>query len=296
MKKKILILGGTGFLGFNIIKKLIKFNYDITSMSTKKSTLNEFKKVKYIYCDIRNLKKLKKKLKNNFDFLINLSGNIDHSNKKMVKDVHYLGVKNLIECINTKKLKLFIQVGTSLEYGKAPSPHKENLICKPVSYYGKYKNLSSELVKNNFDNYIILRPYQIYGANQKTDRLIPSVIVDCLRGKKFSCSDGTQLRDFLHIDDFTDLIIKIIKNKNIKSDVYNVGMGKPYKVKTVINLIRSIIGKGKPLFGKKRMRKDEIMKLYPNISKLKKNLNWKPKIGLIKGIKKTIKSYESSII
>ena len=291
MKKKILIAGGTGFLGFNVIKKLLKHKYEITSISSNKKSLNKLKKVKYIFCDISNYKNLKRKIKNNYDYLINFSGNIDHSNKNKVRRVHYLGVKNLVKCIDIKKLKLFVQIGSSLEYGRSSSPHKETLFCKPVSYYGKSKHISSNFIKKKIKKFIILRPYQIYGPNQKTDRLIPSVIVNCIKNREFSCTGGKQLRDFLHVNDFTELILKVLKKKNIKSGIYNVGMGKPYKVKFVIDLIKSLTGKGKPLFGKKKMRKDEIMKLYPDIRKVKKIFDWKPKIGIKKGIQHTIKSY-----
>ena len=291
MKKKILIAGGTGFLGFNVIKKLLKYKFEITSISSNKKSYNKHKKVNYIFCDISNYNKLRKKIKNNYDYLINFSGNIDHSNKNIVKKVHYLGLINLVKCIDIKKLKLFVQIGSSLEYGKSPSPHKESLFCKPVSYYGKSKNLSSKFIRKKIKKFIILRPYQIYGPGQKTDRLIPSVIENCIKNREFNCTEGQQLRDFLHVNDFTKLILKILKKKEIKYGIYNVGTGKPYKVKFIINLIKSLTGKGKPLFGKKKMRKNEIMKLYPDIRKVKKTFNWKPKVEIKKGIQKTIKSY-----
>ena len=80
-------------------------------------------------------------------------------------------------------------------------------------------------------NFIILRPYQVYGPYQKYDRLIPMVIKSCLKNKKFPCTEGNQERDFLYVDDFTDLIIKILRKKNFKNRIFNVGYGKPIKVK-----------------------------------------------------------------
>ena len=141
---------------------------------------------------------------------------------------------------------------------------------------------------------MILRPYQIYGPYQKFDRLIPQVIKNCLDNKNFDCTEGSQLRDFLYVDDFINLFKKNFKKKKIESGIYNVGSGKPIKVKDVVNKINLIIGKGKPNFGKIKMRKDEISSLYPNINKLKKKLKWAPKTNFNLGIKKTIKFYKNA--
>ena len=77
----------------------------------------------------------------------------------------------------------------------------------------------------------------------------------------------------MYVDDFINLILKIIQKTNINSGIYNVGYGKPEKVNFVIKKINNLIQKGHPNFGKIKMRKDEIMCLYPNINKVKKNLN-----------------------
>lgn len=187
---------------------------------------------------------------------------------------------------------MFIQIGSSLEYGKIKSPHKENFKCKPISYYGKAKYLATQYLKKNTNKYIILRPYQIYGPNQKKDRLIPITIDSCLKNKSFGCTDGSQFRDFLFVDDFSDLILKILKSKKIFSGIYNIGSGKPYQIKNLINLIQKKIKKGKPIFGKLKMRKEEMVFTYPNIKKIKKFYKWKPKININNGLNKTIKFYE----
>ena len=126
---------------------------------------------------------------------------------------------------------------------------------------------------------------------QKKDRLVPIVIDGCLRNKEIPCSDGLQFRDFLFIDDFVELIKKILKKNNNINGIYNVGFGKPNKVKDIINLIQKKIKKGKPIFGRIPMRNEEIKFTYPNISKIKKNYNWRPKIKINEGLKKTINFY-----
>ena len=296
MKDKVLVVGGTGFIGYHLLKKLPKKKYSLYSLSKKKpKKKNCLKNIKYLYCDITKFKDLKKKINYQYDHIINLSGYVDHSKKKENINCHFHGCKNLVSLFKRKKIKTFIQVGSSLEYGNQSSPQSENKRCKPRGSYGLSKLKASEFLKivgkkYNFP-YIILRPYQIYGPKQKNNRLIPQTIEACLKDKKFNCSPGLQKRDFLYVDDFVELIKKILKQKKIRKEIFNVGSGKPISVKFIIQMIQSSIGLGKPQFGKIPMRKDEINSLYPSIKKIKKKLSWLPKKKLKAGIKKTIQSY-----
>ena len=248
------------------------------------------KNIKYIYLNINKIKK-NPKFELDFDYIINLAGNINHKNKFQTYKAHYSGVKNLLKIINLKKLKLFIQIGSSLEYGKIKSPHKENFKCKPISHYGRAKYLATKYIQKNIKKYLILRPYQIYGPHQKKDRLIPIIIDGCLKNKSFRCSDGSQFRDFLFVDDFSDLILKILKSKKTFNGIYNIGTGNPLKVKDIINLIQKKIRKGKPLFGKLNMRKEEMIYTFPNIKKIQNSYKWKPKTNINLNLNKTIKFY-----
>jgi len=191
---------------------------------------------------------------------------------------------------------MFIQIGSSMEYGKKISPQKESLTPSPISHYGKAKLLATNFAlnvykKNDFPIFVI-RPYQVYGPNQDDNRLIPFVIKQSLKDNNFPCSNGNQFRDFLYISDFVNCIRLFLKNKVHSGQVFNIGYGKPLKVKHVIKKINSKIKFGKPHFGKINLRKEEQKFIYPNIDKIKKILSWKPKIKFDNGINKTIKFYK----
>ena len=295
-QKNILIIGGTGFIGYHLASKAIKKGWHVTSISTKKPKKKRFlRKVEYIYCDISNKKKLNKKIKKNYHYVVNLGGYVDHSNKKKTYASHYLGCKNLTEIFLKKKLSAFVQIGSSIEYGATKSPQSETNRCDPKSIYGKAKLLSSRHLINLFKRRkfpsTVLRLYQVYGPKQDLNRFIPVIISGCIKNKKFPCSDGIQYRDFTHVSDVVSAIFQSLKNKKARGEILNIGSGNPKKIRNIIIYIQNFLKGGIPIFGKVKLRKDEIIKVYPNTSKAKKKINWKPKISFEKGLTSTIKSY-----
>ena len=86
--------------------------------------------------------------------------------------------------------------------------------------------------------------------------------------------------------------MKSLQNFKVKGEIINIGTGKPQKIKDIISFLVERLKGGKPNFGKIKLRKDEILKIYPDISKAKKILKWNAKIKFKSGLEKTIKSYE----
>ncbi len=298
-KRNILIVGGTGFIGYHLAKKSLKKGWQVTSISSKPpKKIRYLSKVKYILCDITKKKSLRNKIKKYFNYVVNLGGYVDHSDKKKTFTSHYAGCKNLTEIFLKKKPTSFVQMGSSLEYGNTKSPQSEKVKCNPKlinSTYGKAKLLSSIYLTNLFrkKNFpcTILRLYLAYGPKQDINRFLPIIIEGCIKDKKFPCSKGNQLRDFVHVNDVVDAILKSLVNKNAKGQIINIGSGKPRQIRKIIEYIKKVSKGGSPQFGKIKMRKDEIIKLYPSIKKAKKVINWRPKISFQKGLKSTIKFY-----
>lgn len=302
MKKNFLILGGTGFLGSHLVNYLCQNkNNKITCTFNSKKKIKKIKKVKYIKCDIANKKNIKN-LGSNYDYVINFAGYIDHKKKDKTINSHYLGCKNLADFFSNKKIKLFIQIGSSLEYGKKKSPHKENLVTnlsEMKSFYSKSKLMATKYLKklsdSNLLNVCVIRPYLIYGPGQDYNRIIPIVMKSAIKNLSFDCSDGNQKRDFLYISDFIRLLTKVINKKNIKYEIFNAGSGKPILIKKVIKKIIFLVGKGKPNFGAIKSRLDEASETYASVIKTNKKLKWYPKVNFNNGLKKTYKFYKNNV-
>ena len=297
LKNNILIVGGTGFIGYHLAKKSLKKGWQVTSISSKPPRKKRYlAKVKYILCDITKKKSLRKNIKVPFNYVVNLGGYVDHTNKKKTFENHYTGCKNLAEIFLKNEPVAFVQMGSSAEYGDVKSPQKENAKCNPKSVYGRAKLLSSIYLINLFKKQkfpsTVLRLYNTYGPTQDLNRFISIVISGCIKNKKFPCSEGNQLRDFLHIEDVVDAILKSLTNKNARGQIINIGSGEPRIIKNIIEYIKKISKGGYPLFGKVKLRKDEILKVYPDINKAKNKINWRPKISFKKGLKVTIDSFK----
>ena len=302
MKKKILITGGTGFIGYHLAKKCVRMGWEVTSFSKKKpKSIRTLKKVNYLFGDLTKKKDLKV-LKKKFDYIVNAAGVVDHSSNPKVYKAHYLGCKNLANFFLKKKIKLFLQVGSCVEYGPQKSPQKEDYkpkINDLKSMYSKGKLAASKYLMELYDKYrfpvVIFRLYLNYGPNQDFNRFLPVIIDGCIRGKKFPCSSGIQYRSFTFVDDLVRAMVIALKKTHLSGNVFNIGNNKPVKIKRIVQYIKRYVKKGTPLYGKIKFRKDEIKHLYPNISKAKLLLNWQPKVSFSKGLSRTINYYKSNI-
>ena len=134
----------------------------------------------------------------------------------------------------------------------------------------------------------------MYGPKQDLNRFIPIVINSCKYNQDFPCSHGKQYRDFLYIDDLIDAIFLIFKSSEARGEIINIGCGIPLKIKNIINKIVKYYKLGNPQFNKIKLRKEERIKIYPNLDKAKKLIKWKAKINFLKGLKKTIKYYNAN--
>lgn len=300
-KKKILVIGGTGFIGYHLLLKCKLLNWEAVSISKNKPTkTRKLRNVDYKIFDISKVENLSKLKNENFNYVVNLGGYIDHKNKTTTYNSHFLGVRNLYEFLkNKKELECFIQIGSSAEYGTVKSPHNEKSICSPKLIYGKSKLIATKFLLNKYKKFnfpvTILRPYQIYGPKQKIDRFIPLLINSCIKNVDFIASHGKQKRDFLFVDDAIKGIINSIKNKKCRGEVINIGSGKPITLLKIMKFVQNKIGGGKILLGKIKLRADEQLIIYPNLKKAKKFLKWSKITSFETGINKTIKQYKKEI-
>lgn len=301
MKKKIkiLILGGTGFIGYHLTAKCLKLKWNVTSVSKHIPKKKYFKKAKYIKINLKKIKELKT-LKKDYDYIVNASGYIDNNSTNKYNNDHFKILRNLVLYFKKSSCKKFLNIGTSSEYGGSKSPQKEKFKCFPKSSYGRDKLKCTNYLLSSHRSFkfpsIIFRVYQAYGPFQELNRLIPIAANAFYFNRKFDCSDGKQLRDFIYIEDLISAVIKALKSKNAVGNIFNIGSGKTVSIKFIINSIRNYFKRGKPIFGSIPLRKDETYETYPDISKTKNMLRWRPKVSFKKGLLKTLSHYKKEYL
>ena len=288
---KILVAGGSGFIGTNLMIDLISLGNEVISISKNNSKiLRKINGAKYIFHDLcKPIKKNKFPLINDIDYVINCSGYINHNNfqkgGKEIFNQHLDSVYSLTNLAMELKVKTFVQIGSSDEYGKRESPIEESIREAPNSPYSLAKLASTHLLKQYNDSGIlksvILRPFLIFGEMQSKDRFLPYLIENCIKDREFRVTKGEQIRDYLYIKDFNRALINTLNNEKAYGEIFNIASGIPISIRELIISVNEIIGKGKPIFGGIDYRVGESMNLYADIDKAKnyyvgnRNLNSK---------------------
>jgi len=294
----LLIAGGTGFVGEHLVRGALNRGYDVSVISLHIPIPSKLMNgVKYYAVNICNLNALCSVMPSNeFDYVINLSGYVDHSGYRdggdKVIEAHFNGVVNLVDFLDWSALKNFIQVGSSDEYGGCDAPQCEDMREDPISPYSFSKVSACHFLQmlgrsEKFPS-VILRFFLVYGPGQAINRFIPQIISGCLNDEAFDTSSGGQLRDFCHIDDIVKGVFCALEHRGLYGEVVNLASGQPVKIRYIVDLIQRLVGAGRPNFGRVPYRSNENMALYADISKAKKLLSWSPLVSLEDGISKLI--------
>ncbi len=300
MKKKILITGGTGTLGINLVKKLSKTKHKIFLIYRSKKKLvplsNIDKKIHFIKLDLSNkilLKKVIHKIKPNIIFhLASSFFNPPTLNFDQHLDYNFFNTFNLLQALKGISLEKFIFTGSAAVY-KEGNNLTENSEYSFDNKYGLSKLLSSKLLtfyKNlyNFPS-VELRYFSIYGDWEKKDRLVMSAIDSGLKKKNFVFNSKNQLRDYIYIDDAVDALLLALKNNKTKG-IFNICSSNKQGTHNLVKFIYKKLGlKNDRISENLIKRHNTIKKLVGNNLKAKKILKWKPKFSINDGIDKTIR-------
>ena len=308
-KKTFLVTGGTGFIGSNICKLLLRKNYAVKIFDNNfRGSLDKIEnikqKVKFIKGDIRNIKSLNRAMKKT-DAVIHLAyingTKYFYTKPILTLDIAMKGIINIIDtCIKNKVKELYLASSSEVYQtpDTIPTDETEPLripdIFNPRYSYGGGKILT-ELMgihygKKYFKKLIIFRPHNVYGPDEGREHVIPDFISKFRlinkKNKKFEIQgSGKEVRSFIYIDDFVnafDLILKHGKHLNI----YNIGTDEKIKIIDLAHKMAKIFNK-KIKIKKRSLLKGSTKYRVPDVTKINK-LGFKKKYNLNSGLIKTI--------
>jgi UDP-glucose 4-epimerase len=303
--EKILIIGGAGFIGSNLAKKLtqksyVTFVYDNFS-SGRISNLKFLSKARITKGDILNYQKITScinKIKPDIVFHLAAIHYIPDCNKNPRKThrVNVDGTRNVLKAISAFNPKpFFIFISSAAVYANSSSSLKENSRIKPICVYGKTKLLGEKIAQNICNKskipFTIVRLFNVYGPNDRIPHVIPRIISQIKRrGRNIMLGNLKSKRDFIYVDDVSEALCRISKIKP-KNKIYNLGTGKEYSIENISKLFIKILkNRNLKIISKQNLlRKNERFNLKADISKIKRELGWYPKISLNKGIRLLLK-------
>lgn len=302
-KTRILVTGGAGFIGNTLVKNLINAGFKVNCLDIKKPEKifdNNYKFFKGSIFD----KNVVSNAMANCKIVVHLAASlgVENTDKNILNclNINIIGTKKVLEIALKNKVDRFILTSSSEVYGEQKKfPINETAELKNKSIYATSKIVAEQYVKGFFQasklKFNIIRFFNVYGHKQEENFVMSKFIKNIKLKKPLTIyGNGRQIRSFCNVEDATIGLIEVIKNGKL-NETYNIGNNK--EPISILNLAKKIIKiskkniKIKKISYSKSDRKlsREIFKRFPDLKKIYKHTNYRPKINLENGIKQLLK-------
>jgi len=296
---RVFLTGATGFVGGYVLKQLEKEDFNIlllvrASKENFSSTIKS-KKVDIILGDLSDIDKWKNELiQFKPDTTIHLAweGIPDYGVKTSVKNLKY-GL-DLFEELAELGCKKIICTGSCWEYGQNQGEISENLPVKSSNAFTTAKNalhyLGREIAKDKNVQFIWTRLFYVYGPGQRENSLIPHMIKCVKEGKKPKIKTPSARNDFIYVEDVARAIVAILE-KCKQSTVYNIGSGYSTSIQEIIREICNCYNI-EYIQKSKQLSEYQAINFWADISKIRKEIGWEPKVNIVEGVNSTVTYYK----
>lgn len=295
---KIFVTGGSGFIGSHLVPKLLARKHKLLLLS-----IDPLKKrngsTPFVKGNLKDIDRWKNKLKKfrpdavihlawegleNYDFSANVSL------RNMTNSLNLISAAAEIGC------KKFLSTGSCWEYGNGKSALKESAPLLPPAHVPDFviakraiQAMGEQIALQNKMQFLWPRLFFAYGPGQKSRTLIAHLVRGLKNGIVPDVKNKSGANDFVYIDDIVEALIKILEKSRKPSVVYNIGSGRLTGVSEVTREVYKDLNLPAPKWCLKKVRPKGF---YANISKIKKEIGWRPKTTITEGIKKTVNHFK----
>lgn len=296
MPQKILVTGGTGFIGRHLCARLVDDGWDATAVTIEDVTIPDIRIVKANILDEKSIAPLIEQA----DVVVHLAAITEHDaifNKPFqTLELNYSGTRNVLNAFVKGKAQHFIYPSTGKVYGKPVYlPYDEEHPTRPSTILGKSKLIAEKLIDfySAFaaKSFSIFRIFNVYGPEQKGSFLIPTILRQ-ISNPIINLGDLKPMRDYIYIDDLIEAFMTVIKNPGRGLNIYNAGSGKSYSALQILETLDMLNGTRHEIASDpSKHRKDEYDDEKADTKKLSR-LGWHTITDIESGLKKTLDAWK----
>ncbi len=296
-RMRCLVTGATGFIGANLCRRLIDEGQDVTALirpSSKRWRLLGIEdELSLVETDLRDADAVSTAVTHAQPAVVYhlaTHGAYPFQNDPMsVVSTNVLGSLNLLNASVACGVELFVNTGSSSEYGKNMFARREIDRLAPDSYYAVSKcaqSLLSEYIAAETGAAIVtIRPFSVYGRFEEGSRLMPKLLMAALGSAPIDMVSPDTARDFIHIDDLLDIYLHVDRLKETPGQIFNAGSGRQTTLLEVVETVSALLGRPVDArWGSMRPRIWDTDVWLADISKAQRLLGWRPRLGLHEGL------------
>jgi nucleoside-diphosphate-sugar epimerase len=297
-----LVTGATGFVGVHLVTRLLSDGRHVTVLARSSSVPPEEwrDRVRVITCDEFSEKNLRKLLDRPFEAIFHLAAYGVKPNQRDVDEIVRINMEMpaaLARLCGEWRARM-VMTGTFSEY-RSPSSREAVLEDSPLEQgklYGSSKAagglMAGAIAQSGGAGFRLLRLFKVYGAGEAPHRLLPALVSGLDRHEPVAISAGTQVLDFVYIDDVIEAMVRADAHCREKGGIatWNVATGRAHSVREFAEQVASAMNADASLldFGAVAMRKDDEPWLVGSPDRLRSELGWQPSIGLEDGVRAAV--------
>ena len=306
--KNVLVTGGAGFIGSNIVKELVKDRANVIVYDNFSSgdmlNLEEVKdSIRIVTSDILHPRFRTVLIENDVEYVFHLAAEpyIPKCYYYPAKflEVNALGTLKVLRACKEAKVKRIIHYSTSEVYGTAKYvPMNEDHPTRPLSTYAASKLAADRLCYTLFHEHkvpvVILRQFNAYGPGETQPYVIPEIITQLSNSNEVKLGNVKARRDFTYVEDAAKGAIKLMMCPGIEGEVVNMGSNKNYSIEELALVTGELMGYNstKIVIDTKRLRPIDVDVLLCDSSKARKLFGWQPEIDIEEGLRRTIEWFK----